>query len=253
VQFAGLVGLLGLGRFVAGRDARLELVEQRAAALEGERVAVAKLAAAEERTRIAREIHDIAGQSVGVMIVGARGARDAVRERPADAERILDLLEQSAQRSLDDLRQSVGMLRSVAEPAERHPTPGIEAVDALVTEMRAAGLRVALRRDEDLRDDALSPVVALSAYRIVQEGLANALRHAPASSVEVRLARHGRTLDVEVDDDGADAPPVVVGPGGHGLLGMRERASLVGGNVEAGPRPDGGFRVRARLPIEGVA
>jgi len=246
-----------LGAYVRTRRAYVAELEGRTRRLERDRDREARLVRAEERARIARELHDVVAHTVAMMLVGARGARDALASRPEVAERTLAQVEEHGERSLAELRRMLGVLREEGEDAELRPSPRIEGLADLVDGFRRAGLPVRLEvRGEPRR---LPDGVEVSAYRIVQEALTNALRHGRPRSVEVRLGHVPEGLELEVADDGgrgadgaaADrAPAARPAPAGagHGIVGMRERASALGGSLWAGPAPGGGFRVAAFLP-----
>jgi signal transduction histidine kinase len=205
----------------------------------------ARDAVAEERARIARELHDVVGHSVSVMTVQASGVRRLLRpdqERERDA---LLIVERTGREALAEMRRMVGVLRRPEEAPALAPQPSLEHVERLVEKARDAGLPVELRVQGEPVE--LPAGVDLTAYRLVQEGLTNALKHAQAKRAEV-LVNYGRDeLEVMVSDDGRG-----VGNGdggGHGLVGMRERVSVYGGELDAGPQPGGGYRLRARLPV----
>ena len=244
------LGAWGLGVYVETRRKYRRELERRAAFIERERQQLARLAAHEERAAIARELHDIVAHSVTVMLVGVRGARDVLRSQPEVADATLGKVETSGEQSLVELRRILALLREPADAAESRPQPSLAQLDDLVAEYRSAGLPVMLERIGDQRP--LPGGVELSVYRIVQEALTNVLKHARASSVVVTLAFRDSGLELEVVDDGAplrrngDVP-------GHGLVGMRERVALLGGELETGRRASGGFRVAARLPVGGDA
>ena len=244
------LGAWGLGVYVETRRKYRRELERRAAFIERERQQLARLAAHEERAAIARELHDIVAHSVTVMLVGVRGARDVLRSRPDVADATLGKVETSGEQSLVELRRILELLREPADAAESRPQPSLAQLDALVAQYRSAGLAVMLERAGDQRP--LPGGVELSVYRIVQEALTNVLKHARASSVVVTLAFRDSALELEVLDDGAPLPPEAVVPG-HGLVGMRERVALLGGELETGRRESGGFRVAARLPVGGDA
>jgi signal transduction histidine kinase len=235
-----------LGAYAQARRRYTEGLEERAAHLEREREHVARLAAQEERTSIARELHDIVAHSVSVMLLGVRGARDVLRNDPDVAEDTLARVETSGEQGLTELRRALALLRAPAQGAAAHPQPSLADVERLVAEHRAAGMPVQLDVGGEPRP--LAAGIELSAYRIVQEALTNVRRHTRPTAVAVRLAFTEAGLDLEVCDDG---PPVAArerARSGHGIIGMRERAALLGGELRAGPRPSGGFRVTARLP-----
>ena len=208
-----------------------------------ERAAVrARDAAADERARIARELHDVVGHSVSVMVVQA-GAERRVTDQESTRE-TLEQIEVSGRQALAELRRMLGVLRGGDAPVDRSPAPDLEELDALVAGVRAAGLAVDVRREGT--PVPLAPGLGLTAYRIVQEGLTNALKHADAARVEVVVRYAPSELGIEVLDDGSGG---AVNGSGHGLAGMRERVALYGGRIEAGPRREGGFGLRARLPL----
>lgn len=243
------IGAWMLGAYMQTRRRYVRAVEERAATLEREREQLDLIAAQRERGAIARELHDIVAHSVTVILIGVRGARDVLETEPRVAAETLERVETSAEQSLAELRRILVLLRG-QDPAETRPQPSLADLDELVAGYRAAGLPVRLEiAGERL---GLPSGVELSAYRIIEEALTNALKHAGATTVTVELSYGGADLEVRVHDDGTGTgePP---GPGGHGLVGMRERAAVLGGELEAGPAPGGGFRVAARLPIRGRA
>jgi signal transduction histidine kinase len=215
-------------------------LEARAERLEREREENVRRAAAEEQARIARELHDVLAHNVSVMVVQAAAADDVFESQPDRAREALRAIERTGRAALTELRRLLGAVRTT----ELAPQPGLAGLDVLVEGVRAAGLSVTLQVEGELDD--LPAGLDLSAYRIVQEALTNTMKHAGASVAEVRVRRTPDGVELEVVDDGAGP----VGNGhGRGLIGMRERASLVGGEVEAGPQPGGGFRVKATLPL----
>jgi signal transduction histidine kinase len=224
----------------AGRALRVR--EQRHAA---ERDASVRSAVAGERERIARELHDIVGHSVSVMVVQAGAAEDLLERDPARAREPLQAIQETGREAVAELRRMLGLLRGEAAAPALAPQPGTAELDELVAQIGAAGLPV--RLDIHGTPRSLPPGIELAGYRIVQEALTNALKHAGAASATVSLRYGVQALEVEVLDDGSGGS---VNGRGHGLIGMRERATLYGGELEAGPGPDGGFRVRARLPVE---
>jgi signal transduction histidine kinase len=211
-----------------------------------ERIAAAVAA---ERARMARELHDVVGHSISVMGVQAGAVRmrlgdDLVRERDA-----LLAVERTGRQAVGEMRRLIGLLRTGPDEISS-PSPSLRRVEHLVADMRDAGLSVELHVTGSL--GALPPGVDLAGYRIVQEALTNALKHAPGSEVSVAIRAERTRLEIEVRDDGggASAPPNGEGRVGHGLIGMRERASLYGGTLTTGAAPGGGFRVDARIPLE---
>jgi signal transduction histidine kinase len=203
----------------------------------------ARRAAAQEQARLARELHDVIAHSVSVMVVQAAAADDVFETRPERARSALRAIEATGRDALGELRWLLAAMGPAG--AERRPAPDLGRLDELVESVRAAGLRVDIERDGDADIPA---GVGLSAYRIVQEALTNAVRHAAASSVRVRVATTPAAVEVAVLDDGRGGQPNGTG---RGLAGMRERATLLGGTFDAGPRPGGGFGVRARIPLNG--
>jgi signal transduction histidine kinase len=231
-----------LGDNLRTRRAYLRELEARAERLEREQEESARRAAAEEQARIARELHDVLAHNVSVMVVQAAAADDVFDTQPDRAREALRAIERTGRSALTELRRLLGSVRT--ERTEFAPQPGLAGLNVLVEGVRAAGLPVTLHVEGELDD--LPAGLDLSAYRIVQEALTNAIKHADASLAEVRVRRTADGVELEVVDDGA-------GPNGNGrgqgLIGMRERASLLGGEVEAGPKPGGGFRVAAKLPL----
>jgi signal transduction histidine kinase len=220
--------------------------KERAAHLEREREEQARLAVAEERARIARELHDIVGHSVSVMTVQAAGVRMLLKPEQEREREALLVVEQTGREALAEMRRLVGVLRRPEESPALAPQPSLEHVDKLVAQAREAGLPVELRVEGEPVE--LPAGVDLTAYRIVQEGLTNATKHSGAEHAEVLVRYDNGHVELTISDDGkgdggGDS-------GGHGLVGMRERVSVYGGDIEAGPRPEGGYALRARLPIE---
>jgi signal transduction histidine kinase len=236
------------GRLVQKRQLYAEAFADRARVLERERDANARVAAAEERVRIAREMHDAVGHSVSVMVVQAGAERLALGEdRPATREALL-AIERTGREALAEMSRLLGILRKEGEGLSLAPRPSLAQVNALVQTVRDAGVPVELHVEGDRTE--LPPGVDVSAYRIVQEALTNVVKHAgPArASVVVRYAR--RAVEVEVTDDGRRS--VNGNAAGYGLAGMRERVELHGGTLEVGSRGEGGFSVKARLPLATV-
>ena len=199
-------------------------------------------AAAAERARIARELHDIVAHHLSVIVLQAAGARASGK-----AEASLAKIEDNGRQALAETRRLLGVLRETGEETGLAPQPGIGELDALAGAVRAAGLPVTLVIDGD--PAALPAAVGLSVYRIVQEALTNVLRHAGPACATVRIGCAEEAVTVEVTDDGSGEPGDWFPLSGHGLAGMRERAAIFGGQLSAGPAPGGGFAVRARLPL----
>jgi signal transduction histidine kinase len=236
------------GRLVRQRQLYAEAVEQRAAAVEREREANARVLAAEERARIARELHDLLSHSVSVMVVQAAAERSALgsdRAAPGDA---LEAIERTGRQALVEMRRLFSLLRS-GTGSELAPQPTLAELDDLVEQVRKAGLPVDLRVQG--KPDAVAPGVALCAYRIVQEALTNVIKHAGPARASVVVRYGDDALELEVTDDGRGAANG--SRLGHGLTGMRERVALYGGELDAASRNGGGFRVRARLPLAKTA
>jgi signal transduction histidine kinase len=205
----------------------------------------ARAAVAEERARIARELHDVVGHSVSVMTVQASGVRRLLRPDQEREREALLIVERTGREALAEMRRMVGVLRRPEEAPALAPQPSLEHLDRLVEQAREAGLPVEVRVDGQAVQ--LPAGVDLTAYRLVQEGLTNAIKHARASRAEVLVNYRDGEIEVIVSDDGTG-----VGNGdggGHGLVGMRERVSVYGGELDAGPQPGGGYRLRAKLPL----
>jgi signal transduction histidine kinase len=237
------------GRLVLKRQLYAEAFADRARVLELERDANKRVAAAEERVRIAREMHDVVGHSVSVMVVQAGAERLALGDERPETRDALLAIEQTGRQALAEMSRLLGILRKEGEGLALAPRPSLAHVDALVQTVRDAGVPVELRVEG--KQEGLSPGVDVSAYRIVQEALTNVVKHAGPAHASVMIRYGRRSVEVEVTDDGSFA-----GNGtapGYGLAGMRERVELHGGTLEAGGRAEGGFAVRARLPLGTVA
>jgi len=243
----GLVWLVGF--VLRDRVVRADAAEERAVRLEQEREADALRAVAEERTRIARELHDIVGHSVSVMTVQTSGVRRLLRPEQEQEREALLAVERTGREALAEMRRVVGALRDPEEGPALAPRPSLSRVDKLVAQARETGLPVNLKIEGE--PVPLPPGVDLTAYRLVQEGLTNTIKHAAAHHADVRVRYDGDHVEIEVCDDGqgADGADSASSRGGHGLEGMAERVSIYGGELEAGPRAEGGFRLRARLPV----
>jgi signal transduction histidine kinase len=228
------------------RAEQAEAAEMRATLAERERDAAARVAVAEERARIARELHDIVAHAVSVMVlqVGAvRHKLPAALEEDRDA---LGRVEQAGRTALAEMRRLLGAMRRDGDGLDLAPQPGLDGLDSLLEDVRHAGLPVRLHVDGD--PFPLPRAIDLSAYRIVQEGLTNSLKHARASHAEVTVHYRPDELEVEVADDGAG---VAASDGlGHGLVGIRERVKIYGGEMSAGTAPEGGFILSACLPLD---
>ncbi|MEV0647252.1 sensor histidine kinase [Phytomonospora sp. NPDC050363] len=250
-----LLGITALfiGRLVHSRRTLVEALRTRARIAEENQQAHAAQAVSDERQRIARELHDVVAHHVSVMGVMATGARRVLANDPRRAEEALATIEDTGRTALREMRRLLDVLRtSDHDDAELTPQPGLAAVQTLVDQVRDAGLPVRLLV-EGGPEVPLDPGVALSVYRIVQEALTNTLKHGGRARAEVRIKYTGEQLLVEIFDDGRGPKLTPRAPGervGHGLVGMRERITLYGGTLRTGPRPGGGFRVYAKIPID---
>jgi signal transduction histidine kinase len=253
-SFVGLTGLAAaagiLGLNTRHRRRLVQSLHERADRLERERDQQVKLAAAAERARIARELHDVVAHNLTVMIALSDGAGYALRDDPDQAHSALETASRTGRLALAEMRRLLGVLRdddSSSAAPNHSPQPGVPEIDELVAQVRAAGLPVSYQVSPRAR--ALPDGVQLTLFRIVQEALTNTLKHAgPSATAQVDLIANGAEVRVSVADTGAMSTPAN-GNGGSGLRGMRERAAVYSGIVEAGPRPEGGWRVDARLPL----
>ncbi|GAB2958732.1 sensor histidine kinase [Streptomyces heilongjiangensis] len=245
-----------LGDSLRTRRAYFAQLEERAARLEKEREAQAKVAVAAERARIARELHDVVAHNVSVMVVQADGAAYVLDAAPDQAKKALETISSTGRQALAEMRRLLGVLRTGEhqEGGEYVPQPDVEQIDDLVEQCRTAGLPVDFKIEGTPRP--LPSGVELTAYRIVQEALTNTRKHGgPNAGASVRLVYFDDGLGLLVEDDGKGAPHELYEEGGvdgqgHGLIGMRERVGMVGGTLDAGPRPGGGFRISALLPLK---
>jgi signal transduction histidine kinase len=236
-----------LGDNVRTRRAYYSALEEKALRLERERDEQAHRAVAEEQARIARELHDVLAHNVSVMVVQAAAAQDVFDSRPARAREALRSIEQTGRSALQELRRLLGAVR--AEDTELAPQPGLSLLPKLVEQVRRAGLAVDLHVDG--RPRTLGAGLDLAAYRVVQEALTNTIKHAHASAADVQVVYEANRVELVVADDGVGPSRSGSGTnGGHGLIGMRERVALYGGELETATRPGGGFLVRASLPLE---
>lgn len=245
------VAVLVAGPWLAGwalRDRRLReaALEELADALDREREEKARAAVAEERTRIARELHDIVSHSISVIAVQTQAVRRRLRLGQEREVEDLRAVETTARQAMAEMRRLFGVLRANHDRLSLAPQPGLGQLDRLVEQTRAAGLPVDLRVEGD--PVALPPGVDLAAYRILQEALTNTRKHAGQARASVVVRYRDGDLELEVEDDGAGLARDGTDRG-HGLVGMRERVALYGGVLDTGDRPDGGFRVWARLPF----
>ncbi len=247
-------GVLFAGAFVFGRWAQarrqyIGWVEERARLLEREREQQTRFAVTEERLRIARELHDIVGHSLGVIAMQAGLGAHVLDRQPEQARRSLQVIADTSRGSLQEIRALVATLREPDDAPQLPPAPGLEQLDLLAERTRTAGVPVRLHVDGSV--GALPRGVELAAYRIVQEALTNVLKHAPGADTTVSLRRGVDELVVTVDNAPTSTPPQArpAHGSGRGLIGMRERAHSWGGRLEAGDREGGGYRVVARLPV----
>jgi signal transduction histidine kinase len=234
-----LVVMLLVRRGILDREERAEIAER-------ERELAAREAVVEERARIARELHDVIAHNVSMMVVQAGAERRVLDGANGSTREVLQTIEQIGRGALTEMRRLVGMLRSDGEDPLA-PQPGLEDVATLVGQVREAGLPVELTVEGERRN--LPAGIELSAYRIVQEALTNALKHAGDARAEVSIRYGADSLELEILDDGGGGAAGRATSGGHGLVGMRERVALYGGRFDASRRPGGGFAVRAKLPV----
>jgi signal transduction histidine kinase len=239
-----------LGHFVGVRRAYTARLEQ-TAELERARAEQARRAVAEERLRLARELHDVVAHSISVIAVQSGVGAHVAQTQPEEAAKALAAIEVTSRAALTELRRLLGVLRQEDEPqGDLAPVPGLADLDSLLAEVAKAGLAVRLQVEG--RPAQLPAGVDLSAYRIVQEALTNVVKHAGPARAQVAIRYRDHEVMVEVTDDGRGAAgPTGDGRArvGHGLIGMRERVAVFGGDLQTGPRPGGGFRVAARLPL----
>ncbi|WP_340373822.1 histidine kinase [Streptomyces sp. SS7] len=240
--------LNALAAAAAALGANMRALRERAAHLEVEQDQRARLAVAEERARITREMHDIVTHNLSVMVALADSAAYA---RSADkSSAVLPQISETGRQALTDMRRALGILRAGEPDAERHPPPGIAQLESLAVQMRAAGLPTRLEVEGD--HTPVPSTAQLTVYRLVQEALTNTLKHTPSGTrAEVRIRCLAASVTVDVTDDGPAQPAGV--PSGHGIAGMRERAVTYGGTLHAGALPGGGWRVRTRLELGGGA
>jgi signal transduction histidine kinase len=228
----------------------IERAERRAALFAADREARAREAVAEERARMARELHDSVGHALNVVVLHAGAAQRIIEKKPQLAREALESIETAGRQALGDIERMLGILRAPDEGAQVDVTPGMGQLETLCEQVREAGLPVEVTVSGDARP--LPASLDLTAYRIVQESLTNTLKHAGKTRATVRVKYEESALAIEVLDEGKGVTPAVAAAGGgRGLLGMRERVATFRGELEAGPRADGGFGVRARLPYSG--
>jgi signal transduction histidine kinase len=253
-QALGRTALIGgaffFGDAVRSRAETLQALHERAERAESEREARAEQAVAEERTRIARDVHDVVAHALSVMVIQSNAAQRLVGVDPVAAGDAMREVTDTGRATLAEMRRIVGTLAAHDETADYRPQPQLADITELVERVRAGGCDVRLSQDDDL--PAVSPGRQLAAYRIVQESLTNVLKHAGQALVTVDIDHVDGELHVAVRDDGRGASATSDGRG-RGLLGMRERVDAVGGSLDAGPRVGGGFAVHARIPLDVAA
>ncbi|MFE3945984.1 sensor histidine kinase [Streptomyces sp. NPDC059118] len=245
-----------LGDSMRTRRAYFSQLEERAARLEREREAQSKVAVAAERARIARELHDVVAHNVSVMVVQADGAAYVMDAAPDQAKQALETISSTGRQALAEMRRLLGVLRTgdAQESGEYVPQPDVGQIEDLIEQVRQTGLAVDFKIEGTPR--SLPSGVELTAYRIVQEALTNTRKHGgPDAGASVRLVYFDDGLGLLVEDDGRGAAHELYEDGGadgagHGMIGMRERVGMVGGTLDAGPRPGGGFRISALLPLK---
>ncbi|MFD0259940.1 sensor histidine kinase [Kitasatospora indigofera] len=238
-----------LGLNVRTTRAYLAALEERAAHLEHQQDQQARLAVAEERTRITREMHDIVTHNLSVMVALTDAARYAQHRSPDRATAAMLQISETGRQALTDMRRTLGILRTDEPDAQRHPLPGIAQLEALADQMGAAGLPT--RVEVEGSHSHIPATAQLTVYRLVQEALTNTFKHTPAGTrATVRIRCSARTVTVDVTDSGPCPPPPGAAPSGHGIPGMRERSAAYGGTLRAGPLPGGGWGVRTRLFLD---
>ncbi len=243
-----VVGWL-VGFALRERAEQTEAAEERAARAERDREVAARVAVAEERGRIARELHDVVAHAVSVMVLQVGAVRHRMPETDTDDRDTLKNVEQAGRTALAEMRRLLNAMRHDDDQLELLPHPGLNDLDTLVNDVRAAGLAVRLQIHGE--PFALPPGLDLSAYRILQEGLTNTLKHARASQAEVEVHYGATDLRLEVRDDGRGGQSTHHGLG-HGLIGIGERVKIYGGDMSAGASRSGGFELRAWLPMDGA-
>ncbi|MFT5202284.1 MAG: signal transduction histidine kinase [Candidatus Aldehydirespiratoraceae bacterium] len=237
-----------LGDNLRTRRQYLAELEEKASRTEEQQIAESRRAVAEERTRIARELHDVVAHSMSVMVVQAGAARSVLARNPQQATSALEAIETTGRESLDEMRRVLGVLRGDDESAALAPAPGLGDFSRLLQSCEDAGLPVELEVEGDAR--RLAPGLEMNAYRIVQESLTNSLKHAGPAAATVRLRYLDAALEVSVTDDGRGAAAdAYLAGSGQGIIGMRERVEVYGGSLTVGPRPGGGYSVVARFPL----
>ncbi|MFE7650463.1 sensor histidine kinase [Streptomyces phaeoluteigriseus] len=238
------------GDAVRSRRAVVRAIRERAERAERTREEEARRRVAEERLRIARDLHDVVAHHIALVNVQAGVAAHVMDKRPDQAKEALAHVREASRSALNELRATVGLLRQSGDPeAPTEPAPGLDRLDELAGTFRNAGLQVEVARAD--HDTRLPAAVGLAAYRVIQEALTNVQKHAgPDARAEVSVVRVGPNIEVTVLDDGAGDAPAPQDGGGHGLLGMRERVTALRGTLTTGPRYGGGYRVHAILPVK---
>ena len=237
-----------IGRGVRARRQQEHAIAETVLRLERERERTAELAVASERLRMARELHDTIAGLLNLIVVQAAVAEQCSSEQPEEASKALALVHESGRAASADLRRMLGILRARSDGAAVAPAPRLDRVDDLVTRARATGIQAKLRITGSRA--AIPAGLDLAAYRIVQEALSNVVKHAAGARADVHVRYDHDAVEIEVSNTGGAV--TAADTGGHGLVGMRERAAIFGGELEAAPTLDGGFTVRARLPLEGA-
>ncbi len=250
IIFPSAFGMLFLlaGRAVRNRTRLTAELHEAAVRADEAREAEAGRAVADERRRIAREMHDVVAHSVSMMVVQAGGARRILERDPARAVAAAELIERTGREALAEMRALLGVLHADEHPAYA-PQPTLRELDALVERARGAGVPVTVSVEGERRE--LPPGLDLAAYRVVQEALTNVVKHSGGAPTEVSLQYRADAVEVRIADRGSGSREGRLGSGGHGLVGMRERVRMYGGELRAGRRRGGGFEVHVRLPLEG--
>jgi signal transduction histidine kinase len=248
--FTPLLFALGwlVGFALRARTEQTEAAEERALRAERDREAAARVAVAEERGRIARELHDVVAHAVSVMVLQVGAVRHRMPESDTEDRDTLRNVEQAGRTALAEMRRLLSAMRAEGDELELLPHPGLDDLGTLVDDVRAAGLPVSLQVEGDAFP--LPPGLDLSAYRILQEGLTNTLKHAQASEAQIQVRYEPAELRLEVRDDGRGRPASTADPG-HGLVGIGERVKIYGGEMSVGRSAQGGFLLRVRLPVDG--
>lgn len=239
-----------LGLYMGTRKQLIASLQERTRRLEHERTLLAERARVEERARIAREMHDVVANRVSVMVVHASALKAIAARDPERAAETAAVIADMGRQALEELRQVIGVLR-LGETSGPQPTPTLEDFRRLVDQSGAAGLKVSLTTE--IEDGTLPPEVARTAYRVLQEALTNVHKHAGGADTCVRIRQMPDVIEMAVENEPGDEPGHALPGGGNGLVGLRERVTALGGSLEAGPRPGGGFAVHARIPLPAVS